>query len=201
MDYINMDSLKKNEGDNLWYNYFEPLSMTIFKRIQNLRKDYLPLHLFAKYPFDMTELMDDFEQFYDQSDIHRKKDLVNCTKQEIVDALDQLNFLNCIDRQEREYILDTIESDRNEYTDDKNKDNKIFPKFVKYLVEVSSLFQNTRKIKNMLRDANTAIIERGAAASLFADQLYFLFDDIKNILLHYRFLTQCEQNQLTKMAN
>ena len=195
MDYINMDSLKRDDGDNIWYNYFQPLSMTIFKRIQKLREDYLPLHLFASYPFDMKELMDDFEQFYDQSENHDKKQLIKCSKKDIIDALDELKFLNCVNREERQYILDSIEKNNDTYKDDKNLNNDIFPKFVKYLLEVSTLFQNTRKIKNMLRDVNSAIIERGAAASLFSDQLYFLFDDIQNSIVALPFFnsmrTEC----------
>eukprot|EP01084_Bolivina_argentea_P225231 380680_1 len=184
INFINMESLVLNDGDNLWYNYFGPISMRIFKQIQRLRSDYLPIYLFARYPFDIKELLDDLEQFYEQSvDYIEKKSLQSLTRDDLLLALNKLKFLNCKDSEERAFILDSIDANNNEYLDDKNINNAIFPKFVKYLQEVASLFQNTRKIKNMLRDVNIAIVERGADASLFADQLYFLFDDIKNSIV------------------
>ena len=182
VDYVNMKSLKQidndaNAGQQIWNEYYKPLSMTIFKKIQKLRENHLPLHLFARYPFDMATLMDDFEQFF-----HQKKSLSNCTKKDLIDALDALKFLNCETKGERGKILDAVESSY-EYVIDKEEDNTIFKRFVKYLINVSSLFQSTRKIKNMLRDTNIAIIERGADAAVFADQLYFILDDIENSIV------------------
>eukprot|EP01083_Nonionella_stella_P161426 528743_1 len=176
--YINMESLRRNDGDTLWAEYFGPLSMTIFKRIHELRSDYLPLHLFSRYPFDVNGLMDDLEQHYEESvDYKEKKSLSSLSKEDLMHALNGLRFLNCSNEEERQYILDSIEQNN------PRDDNAIFPAFLEYLSEVTSLFQSTRKIKNMLRDCNTALIERGTDASLFADQLFFLFDDIKDSVM------------------
>eukprot|EP01083_Nonionella_stella_P122850 369792_1 len=174
-DYVDMASLKGDGGARIWNNYFEPFSRTIFQRIQHECRTKLPLHLFSRYPFDMTGLLDDLEDHFRRKSLNGHRVLSECTKDELLDALDEFQFLNCTTPQQRRHILDSIDKNDNDY-----KGNTIYHKFVSYLMEVSSLFQNVRKIKNMLRDVNMAIIERGVNASLFADQLYFLFDDIRN---------------------
>eukprot|EP01084_Bolivina_argentea_P194766 334238_1 len=49
--------------------------------------------------------------------------------------------------------------------------------------EVQELFQDTRTIKNMLRDVSEALVERGINSSVYEQQIHFLFEDIRNITL------------------
>eukprot|EP01083_Nonionella_stella_P213062 768781_1 len=172
-DYVDMASLKRNGGARIWNEYFEPFSRTIFERIQHKRRDYLPLHLFSRYPFDLGGLLDDLEDYFRRTSEDEHAVLSECSKEELLSALNKFRFLNCTSSAQRKHILNSIDKNDSEH-------HSIYAKFVNYLVEVSSLFQNVRKIKNMLRDVNTAIIERGVSASLLAEQIYFLFDDIRH---------------------
>ena len=126
--------------------------------------------------------MDDIENFLEESPDHEKKTVRKCTKQDILDAMNHLKFLDCKDSSEREFILDTIENTQ-AYQVSNNPNNDFFPKFMVYLQEVTSLFQNARKIKNMLRDVDKAIVERGTDCQIVADQVYFLFDDVRNSIV------------------
>ena len=114
--------------------------------------------------------MDDIAHFLEVSSDHERKPLRECTKKDILDAMEALQFLGCTSLEERTIIVDTIDASSNK--------NKFFPKFVDYLKEVTSLFQNVRKIKNLLRDVSQAIVERGLDCQIVADQVHFLFDDI-----------------------
>ena len=181
MDFVNMEAIKK-AGGNLWYNQFEPLSLTIFKRIETVRNGVLPLHVFTKYPFEIRELMDDIENFLEESPDHQKKSLKMCTKEDIFAAMEHLKFLDCADSNERQFIVDTIDTSQ-AYQVSNNPDNAFFPKFMEYLRQVTSLFQNARKIKNMLRDVRKAIVERGTHCKIVADQVYFLFDDVRDSIV------------------
>ena len=117
--------------------------------------------------------MDDIENFLEESPDHEKKSLKKCTKEDILAAMNRLQFLDCRDSSEREFILDTIDTSRHYQVGD-NPNNDFFPKFMEYIQEVTSLFQKPRKIKNMLRDVAKAIIERGADSAIVADQVMII---------------------------
>lgn len=51
-----MDKLRGHRGHDVWNRYLEPLAGTIFneiKKTEKLHGDELPLHLFAKFPFEV----------------------------------------------------------------------------------------------------------------------------------------------------
>ena len=176
-----MDGLKKNGGDFLWAEYFSPLAITIFERIQTLRDDYVPLHLLKRYPFDIHLVLDDFTHHFDEKEDFNKQ-LKDINAEDIVDALEELQPLNCLNEKQRRSLLNSVEHDKDEVWE-KHHEDTVFQKFVRYMSEVQALFQDTRTIKNMLRDVATAIVERGSDASVFLDQIHFLFEDIRNVTL------------------
>eukprot|EP01084_Bolivina_argentea_P313577 543028_1 len=180
-NFINMEGLKKNGGDFLWNEYFSPLALTIFERVQTLRNDFLPLHLFKRYPFDLPLVLDDFSAFFDEKkDFNVPMKELEC--EDIVDALKFVKCLNCTDDEQREKVMRSVETDKDDVWELKPNDC-MFDRFVRYMKEVQNMFQDTRTIKNMLRDVSTAIVERGAGSSVFRDQIHFLFEDIRNVTL------------------
>ena len=177
-DYIGMDEIIKECGRNLWDNYFIPLSTTIFDSIQKEGKNKVPLHLLARYPFELSLVLDDLEAFWESE---RPDDV---TTTDIILALNELKFLNCIDDEERALVVYIIYSKKDLYTNSKGGDdkssNQLYHKFLVYLYQIQSLFQDTRKIKNMMRDVSTAIVESGVSSSVFLDQVSFLIEDVRN---------------------
>ena len=196
-NFINMEALKKGGGDFLWIEYFKPLSETIFDRIQRIRNDYVPLHLFKRYPFDLHFVLDDMSAHYDHKENFDKK-LNQINVDDIIDALNSLQSLNCINEEQRRTVISSVAD--NEKQDDvwheTGSDNKPFDKFVRYMTELQKLFQDTRTLKNMLRDVNTAIIERGAACSVFRDQIHFLFEDVRNVTLATPFFNSMRTEEI-----
>eukprot|EP01083_Nonionella_stella_P180070 641139_1 len=180
--FIDVDGLKRNGGDFLWNEYFKPLASTIFERIQLLRNDWVPLHLFRRYPFDVQLVLDDFTGFFDEIE-NFDTPLRELEVEDIADALGALKSLNCINREQREKIVRVIESVTDNIWSGGGHDDTLFDKFVRYMAEVQALFQDTRTIKNLLRDVSTAIVERGADCTVFQDQIHFLFEDIRNVTL------------------
>eukprot|EP01084_Bolivina_argentea_P293902 505593_1 len=149
----------------IWKNYFKPLAKTLFDEIKDLSKDQLPLHLFGRYPLDITLVQDDFQQFFKQQAEENElvhKGLDELMIDDIVCALEELKFLNCRDNKERIEIITYIRHHDNVWKyDDNGVISSLYPRFTKYVNEIHSLFHDTRKIKNMLRDVSNAIIERG----------------------------------------
>ena len=172
--FIEMDAIRANNGQELWQQYFEPISAQIFRKIHDDAKDKLPLHLFARYPFDSQMIFHSMQQLWELEG--RQYSVAECTDKDLVDALQKLEFLNCQNKSEREKIIQCIR-DSTKYG---TKKDKIYDKFINYLYTVQSLFQHPKKLKNMLRDVEVAIIERGVHSSVFQDQIYFLFEDIAN---------------------
>ena len=179
-EIISMESLF--EDKTVWGDYFEPLSDTLFQQIEADREGILPLRMFTKYPFDIKDLLDDIEHFFEESLDHEKMALKYYSKEDFFDAMEHLKFLDCKDSDERQYIVDTIEESP-AYDADDNPQNDFFPRFMVYLQEVTSLFQNVRKIKSMLRSVSRAIVERGIDCQIAADEMYFLFDDVRDAIV------------------
>lgn len=181
-EIVSMESIIHRDDDSVWYHQFEPLSQTLFKYIEADREGILPLHMFNKYPFDIKDLLDDIENFFEESPDHERIALKHHSKEDILDAMEHLKFLDCKDSDERQYIVDTIEESP-AYDADNNSENEFFPRFMVYLQEVTSLFHSVGKIKNMLRDVSKAIVERGIDCEIVADQMYFLFDDVRDSIV------------------
>eukprot|EP01084_Bolivina_argentea_P123568 218973_1 len=183
-DFIHKDSLV-DENHNSWNNYFKPLSQTIFNEIKKTRNKQVPLHLFTAYPLDMILVEDDFQQFLQQKaedEQIKHKSLNDLTKKDIVEALHTLKFLNCKNDKQRERIITYIKDD-NSRSLEKNEQNTLYKKFTRYVNEIHSLFQDTRKIQNMLRDVHNAMLERGVDYTVLPDQINFMFEDIRDSVI------------------
>ena len=153
-DIIKKDYLKANGGETVWTDYFQPLAESIFSQIQSKANLDIPLHLFAKFPF---EVVDDFQQWWTQH--HRGGLIQDCSKQDIVSLLTATQLLGCKNRRERRNIVDRIEESK--LYADSGREDTIFFRFMKYLYGVKALFQDHRTLKNMIRDTNRAIAKRG----------------------------------------
>eukprot|EP01084_Bolivina_argentea_P097627 175499_1 len=175
-DYIGIDEIIKECGLNVWNNYFLPLATTLFNEIQILANDKVPLHLLARYPFEVSLVLDDLDTYLSAE----RPELV--TTKQIIDALRDLKFLNLKNDAERALVVYIINQKKDFYKNTKGENNKfsLYHKFLSYLYQIQSLFQDTRKIKNMMRDVSTAIIESGVSSSVFLDQVYFIFEDVRN---------------------
>jgi len=192
-NYINSYGLRKEGGDFLWAEYFEPLAMTLFERVQRLRDAFVPLPIFGRYPFDFNLLLDDMTEYFDRKPDFNKQ-LKDLETDEILEVLNILQPLKCSSAAQRKALLNSIQFEKDEVWE-ADDDDSPFGKFSRYMKEVQSLFQDTRTIKNMIRDVSTAIVERGAAASVFLDQIHFLFEDIRNVPLATPFFNSMRTEQ------
>eukprot|EP01084_Bolivina_argentea_P303193 523401_1 len=191
--YINSDSIKKND-DKLWEQYFMPLSKSIFNRIYEIRKDYLPLYLFARYPFDKNSMMIEIEEFFEVNESkYEKKTIEERTKEDVEKALEELKCFNCKNTEERQKILKQLDSrnkmEQNVDTEESTRKDKqkFLSKFEKYLDDVCGLFQNERKLHNMLRDTNKAILERGVDSHVTVDDIHWSFENLPGSTLGLAF--------------
>eukprot|EP01084_Bolivina_argentea_P132267 233416_1 len=207
-DFVQEEKLR--EVSILLWGELKPFAKTIFHNIQKLSKNLVPLHLLSRFPFDTSMVLDDIgevlkdlkfvtdiddEEQDTEALIKLKESLprddeieqleLNCNKNLIVYGLRKWEFLNTNDTKELESITAGIQSlEEYEQKDQNNNANEedinIFHQFVNYLRCVQSIFQDTRKLKNMIRDINNAIVERGVNETVFMYQIAFLFEDIRN---------------------
>ena len=61
--------------------------------------------------------------------------------------------------------------------------NNLFDRFVMFLHEIRSIFTEKRRIKNMIRDVERAIYERGSTFLMVQEQIDLLFEDIRSDLV------------------
>eukprot|EP01083_Nonionella_stella_P214243 772074_1 len=189
-DFVGVEELKETYGLDAWNTYFKPLSTHIFTNISNNASRKIPLHLLMKYPLNAAMCLDLMDQFWAKqreskeeekhSEEHQYgiKYLVNCTKHDIVTALDELKFLNCTNERERAYILSKIEQSKQYRIWD-----GIYAKFIQYLFDVESLFQDNHKINTLLRDIRVAMNDYGIDKKVNKDELQFLCKDINQVFV------------------
>eukprot|EP01083_Nonionella_stella_P230213 814037_1 len=178
-DFVEFDQFLEFDA-NAWKEYFEKFSRVIFDTIKEDTSAKQPLQLFARYPFDVHMVLDEFDDWWEKEEIvnEKKKSLKDCEPDDD-DFRRMLHQLNLFHSQEEEIDaqLKIILDDVVHYNDGKEK-KSFYSKFIHYLYRVQSLFQNPRKINNLIRDANRAIVERGVTEYVFEDELYLLFEDI-----------------------
>eukprot|EP00485_Elphidium_margaritaceum_P015088 CAMPEP_0202731060 /NCGR_PEP_ID=MMETSP1385-20130828/186951_1 /ASSEMBLY_ACC=CAM_ASM_000861 /TAXON_ID=933848 /ORGANISM="Elphidium margaritaceum" /LENGTH=2462 /DNA_ID=CAMNT_0049397343 /DNA_START=90 /DNA_END=7479 /DNA_ORIENTATION=- len=180
--YINSSALRRNGGDFLWDFYFKALATTIFKHTQRVRDEFVPVPIFGRYPFDWQLLLDDVTEYFSSHETFNKQ-LQDLSVQEIIDVVAILKPLRCATASQRRKLIEAVTQQPDAVWESDHDDNGAFQKFSRYMREEQRLFQDPRTIKNMERDVSTAIVERGAAASVFLDQIHFLFEDIRNVEL------------------
>ena len=105
-DFINMDEIKANDGQELWTEYFKPISERIFKEIQDQSNDVIPLHLFARYPFNVSMVFHDFQQLWELEE--KETNVAEASDKELIETLDKLKFLNCQNKEQRTKIIHYI---------------------------------------------------------------------------------------------
>ena len=137
------------------------------------QREFIPVHLFSRFPFDTALICDDFARFWEKE--MRTEQIETCTKDDIVEALADLKFLNCRnddDNHERKFIVNRIMTDT---LYDRKVSEAPYYKFFNYLQKIQSLFQDTRTINNLIRDVSQAIIERGCDEVCFCFCFHFRF--------------------------
>eukprot|EP01083_Nonionella_stella_P151295 483244_1 len=183
-DFVEFDDFVKFDH-SAWNNHFEKYSHAIFLDIKRETSEKQPLQLFARYPFDVHMVLDEFDDWWEKEEIvnEKKKSLKDCEPDDddFRRMLHQLNLFHSqeeeIDAQLKIILDDVVHYDEEMQSNDKEK-KSFYSKFIHYLYRVQSLFQNPRKINNLIRDANRAIVERGVTEYVFEDELYLLFEDI-----------------------
>eukprot|EP01083_Nonionella_stella_P151296 483245_1 len=183
-DFVEFDQFLEFDA-NAWKEYFEKFSRVIFDTIKEDTSAKQPLQLFARYPFDVHMVLDEFDDWWEKEEIvnEKKKSLKDCEPDDddFRRMLHQLNLFHSqeeeIDAQLKIILDDVVHYDEEMQSNDKEK-KSFYSKFIHYLYRVQSLFQNPRKINNLIRDANRAIVERGVTEYVFEDELYLLFEDI-----------------------
>eukprot|EP01083_Nonionella_stella_P230214 814039_1 len=208
-DFVEFDQFLEFDA-NAWKEYFEKFSRVIFDTIKEDTSAKQPLQLFARYPFDVHMVLDEFDDWWEKEEIVKEqgKALKECgpDDHDFRRMLKDLNLFNSL-KEEIDKHLDIILEDVMQYDghshelavkscfslaskDDKSesvstssepkkpKKDTFYDKFIHYLYRVQSLFQNPRKINNLIRDAKHAIVERGVNEMCVEDELYLLFEDI-----------------------
>eukprot|EP01083_Nonionella_stella_P178794 632759_1 len=208
-DFVEFDDFVKFDH-SAWNNHFEKYSHAIFLDIKRETSEKQPLQLFARYPFDVHMVLDEFDDWWEKEEIVKEqgKALKECgpDDHDFRRMLKDLNLFNSL-KEEIDKHLDIILEDVMQYDghshelavkscfslaskDDKSesvstssepkkpKKDTFYDKFIHYLYRVQSLFQNPRKINNLIRDAKHAIVERGVNEMCVEDELYLLFEDI-----------------------
>eukprot|EP01083_Nonionella_stella_P098541 277150_1 len=187
IDFINYEDLKKDDFTK-WEMLFGPFAAAIFNHIHDSREMELPLHLFAKYPMAPRIVLDDFEHWHHATNSHDMK-INECSATHIVDFLEEYGSLRCKNRDELESLLAHItESD-----DYKHDHHTEYDQFVAYLKEVRSLFTETKKLKNLIRDVGVAIIERGADHEIIREEIDLLFEEIPTSIVALPFFRAMKQ--------
>eukprot|EP01083_Nonionella_stella_P277040 941848_1 len=78
-DFVEFDAFRKFD-EHAWTNYFEAFSHVIFTDIKHKTSDKMPLILFARYPFDVRMVLDEFDDWWEKEQIVKKtkKELKDC---------------------------------------------------------------------------------------------------------------------------
>eukprot|EP01083_Nonionella_stella_P047037 125912_1 len=126
-------------------------------------------------------VLDDFTSYFDEKE-NFETALNDVNSDDIIDALNHEPALMCKTEEQRKQIILSVQNDKDDVWME-GHDDTLWQRFTRYMSEVQALFQDIRTIKNMLRDVSTAIVERGAASSVFRDQIHFLFEDVRNVTL------------------